>query len=220
MPTTFSHVSLTFWLPTIPANHGSGADFFNPGWEVKIGTSNGSIEHHKIFRRKIDPVVNGITDMQKFSPVTTISSKEPTVTMLSHLWFAKDIKTALLAADIIINKWGFSEYPLDIYGALNKAPIYSSEFQEILAGKVLAPNVTLRGPADAVKVSEATWFILNSPVSEDLPLALGEAALTGAPVVCALMEALPFAYSHIQSPTSVSVRLSPPTRHLVYPELR
>jgi len=103
---------------------------------------------------------------------------------LSHVWFAKDIKTALLAADIIIHQWGFTEYNLDIYGALNKAPIYSSECQEILATKGLAPNVTLRGTSDPGKVLEQTWLFLNSSVSEGLPLALGEAALTGAPVVC------------------------------------
>jgi hypothetical protein len=40
------------------------ADFFNPGWEVEIGTSQGTLEHRNKFRRKVDPVVNGITDMQ------------------------------------------------------------------------------------------------------------------------------------------------------------
>jgi hypothetical protein len=160
------------------------ADFFNPGWETEIGTSQGTVEHRNVFRRKIDPIVNGITDMQKFAPVTEILSKKPTVTMLSHVWFAKDIKTALLAADIIVNQWGFSEYQLDIYGALNKAPVYSSECQEIIATKGLAPNVTLRGTADPGLVLSKTWLFLNSSVSEGLPLALGEAALTGAPVVC------------------------------------
>jgi glycosyltransferase involved in cell wall biosynthesis len=160
------------------------ADFFNPGWEIEIGTSQGHVEHRNVFKRKIDPIVNGITDMQKFSPVTEIKSKKPTVTMLSHVWFAKDIKTALLAADIIVHQWGFTEYQLDIYGALNKAPIYSSECQEIIATKGLAPNVTLRGTADPAMVLSKTWLFLNSSVSEGLPLALGEAALTGAPVVC------------------------------------
>jgi hypothetical protein len=160
------------------------ADFFNPGWETEIGTSQGTVEHRNIFRRKIDPVVNGITDMQKFAPVTEITTKKPTVTMLSHVWFAKDIKTALLAADIIVNKWGFTEYQLDVYGALNKAPIYSSECQEIIATKGLAPNVTLRGNGNPSDVLAKTWLFLNSSVSEGLPLALGEAALTGAPVVC------------------------------------
>ena len=122
--------------------------------------------------------------MQKFAPVSEIKTKTPTVTMLSHVWFAKDIKTALLAADIISNEWGFKDYKLDIYGALNKAPVYSSECQEILACKGLGQSVTLRGTADPAMVLANTWLFLNSSVSEGLPLALGEAALTGAPVVC------------------------------------
>ena len=40
------------------------ADFFNPNWEVEIGTCQGRIEHRSAFRRKIDPVVNGITNME------------------------------------------------------------------------------------------------------------------------------------------------------------
>ncbi|OCL10264.1 glycosyltransferase family 4 protein [Glonium stellatum] len=160
------------------------ADFFNPGWEVEIGSCQGSLTHRNVFRRKVDPIVNGITDMQKFAPVTEIKTTKPTVTMLSHVWFAKDIKTALLAADIISNEWGFKDYRLDIYGALNKAPVYSSECQEILACKGLGSSVTLRGTADPAMVLANTWLFLNSSVSEGLPLALGEAALTGAPVVC------------------------------------
>lgn len=39
------------------------ADFFNPNWEVEIGTCQGKIEHRAAFKRKIDPVVNGITEM-------------------------------------------------------------------------------------------------------------------------------------------------------------
>ncbi|RHZ71547.1 hypothetical protein CDV55_108784 [Aspergillus turcosus] len=160
------------------------ADFFNPGWEVEIGTCQGTIEHRNVFRRKVDPVVNGITDMQKFAPVKEIKSQRPTVTMLSHVWYAKDIKTALLAADIIINQWKFDDYHLDIYGAIDKAPTYSTECQEIIASKGLRGRVTLRGSADPMKVLENTWLFLNSSLSEGLPLALGEAALTGAPVVC------------------------------------
>lgn len=160
------------------------ADFFNPGWEVEIGTCQGTIEHRNTFRRKVDPVVNGITDMQKFAPVKQIKSTRPTVTMLSHVWYAKDIKTALLAADIIINRWKFDDYHLDIYGAIDKAPTYSTECQEIIASKGLRGRVTLRGTADPMRVLENTWLFLNSSLSEGLPLALGEAALTGAPVVC------------------------------------
>jgi hypothetical protein len=122
--------------------------------------------------------------MTKFAPVTEIKTKSPTVTMLSHVWFAKDIKNALLAADIISNEWGFKDYKLDIYGALNKSPVYSSECQEILACKGLGESCTLRGTADPAMVLANSWLFLNSSVSEGLPLALGEAALTGAPVVC------------------------------------
>jgi hypothetical protein len=159
-------------------------DFFNPGWEVEIGSSKGQLTHRNVFKRKVDPIVNGITDMQKFSPVTEIKTKTPTVTMLSHVWFAKDIKNALLAADIISNEWGFKDYQLHIYGALNKSPVYSSECQEILACKGLGGSVALKGTADPAMVLANTWLFLNSSVSEGLPLALGEAALTGAPVVC------------------------------------
>ena len=160
------------------------ADFFNPGWEVEIGTCQGTLEHRNKFRRKISPIVNGITDAEKFKPVKEITTKLPTVTMLSHLWFAKDLKTSLLAADIICNEWGFEDYRLDIYGSIEKAPIYSNECQELLASKGLGGQVKLCGTADPMTVLQSTWLFLNSSLSEGLPLALGEAALTGAPVVC------------------------------------
>lgn len=85
---------------------------------------------------------------------------------------------------ILINQWKFDDYHLDIYGAIDKAPTYSTECQEIIASKGLRGRVTLRGTADPMKVLENTWLFLNSSLSEGLPLALGEAALTGAPVVC------------------------------------
>ncbi|TVY84657.1 hypothetical protein LSUE1_G001270 [Lachnellula suecica] len=160
------------------------ADFFNPGWEVEIGSSQGRLEHRNTFKRKIDPVVNGIPDMSKFAPIKEIKSKLPTVTMLSHVWYAKDIKTAILAADIIVNEWGFNDYRLDIYGAIDKAPSYSTDCFEIIASKSLPRFVTMCGEANPTTVLEKTWVFLNSSISEGLPLALGEAALTGAPVVC------------------------------------
>jgi len=160
------------------------ADFFNPGWEVEIGTSQGKLEHRNTFKRKIDPVVNGIPDMTKFAPIKNITSTKPTVTMLSHVWYAKDIKTAILAADIIVNEWGFKDYRLDIYGAIDKAPSYSTDCFELIASKSLPRFVTMCGEANPTTVLEKTWVFLNSSISEGLPLALGEAALTGAPVVC------------------------------------
>lgn len=104
--------------------------------------------------------------------------------MLSHVWYAKDIKTAILAADIIVNQWGFKDYRLDIYGAVDKAPSYSTDCFEIIASKSLPKYVVMRGEANPSTVLGKTWVFLNSSISEGLPLALGEAALTGAPVVC------------------------------------
>lgn len=160
------------------------ADFFNPRWEIEIGTVQGSTEHRNHFKRKIDPVLNGITDMTKFTSVNSSKSERPTVTMLSHVWFAKDIKTAILAADIIVNEWGFKDYRLEIYGAVDKSPSYSMDCFEIIASRSLSKFVCLCGESDALVVLEKTWIFLNSSISEGLPLALGEAALSGAPVVC------------------------------------
>lgn len=70
--------------------------------------------------------------------------------------YAKDIKTALLAADIIINKWGFKAYRLDIYGAIDKSPAYTTNCQEIIATKSLRTNVSLKGEADPIAVLKKT----------------------------------------------------------------
>ncbi|TKA72816.1 hypothetical protein B0A49_05480 [Cryomyces minteri] len=160
------------------------ADFFNPGWEVEHGTQEGILQHRRTFARKIDPVVNGICNMEKFKPIEKIKSKVPTVVMLSHVRFVKDIKNAILAADIIVNEWGFTDYQLDIYGDMEKAPAYSVECKEILASKGLRDHVALKGLGSPSKVLEEAWLFLNSSISEGLPLAMGEAALTGVPVVC------------------------------------
>ena len=66
----------------------------------------------------------------------------------------KDIKTAILAADVIVNEWGFQDYRLNIYGDMDKAPAYSVECKEILASKGLRDHVFLKGmgnPAEALK---------------------------------------------------------------------
>lgn len=61
------------------------ADFFKPTWETEIGTQYGTLTNRKTFLRKIDPVVNGICNMDRFKPVETITSTKPTVVMLSHV---------------------------------------------------------------------------------------------------------------------------------------
>ena len=76
--------------------------------------------------------------------------------------YAKDIKTALLAADTIVNKWGFKDYKLEVYGALDRSPSYTTDCQEIIATKSLRHNVTLKGEADPM-------FVLARTVSRASP---------------------------------------------------
>lgn len=159
-------------------------DYFNPGWEVELGSIENTICHRKTYARKIDPVVNGICNMESFKPIDKIVSDKPTAVMLSHVRFVKDIKNAVFAADIIVNEWGLRDYRLDVYGDMERAPAYATEVQEIIAAKGLRDHVNLRGLGNPSKVLTTAWLFLNSSVSEGLPLAMGEAALSGVPVVC------------------------------------
>ena len=158
--------------------------YFNPGWEVELGSCEGVVEHRRTFARKIDPVVNGICNMEKFEPIKTIKTSKPTVVMLSHIQFVKDIKNAIMATDLIVNKWGFTDYALHIYGDMERAAGLSTECQELIAAKGLGEHCVLKGLGNASLVLQDAWLFLNSSISEGLPLAMGEAALTGVPVVC------------------------------------
>ncbi|RDW68755.1 glycosyltransferase family 4 protein [Aspergillus mulundensis] len=160
------------------------AEYFNPGWEIELGTAEGALQHRRAFARKIDPVVNGITNMERYKPIETIKTETPTVVMLSHIRYVKDIKTAIMATDLIVNKWGFRDYRLHIYGDMERAPAYASECQEVIASKGLREHVVLKGLGNPSIVLQDAWLFMNSSTSEGLPLAMGEAALTGAPVVC------------------------------------
>jgi hypothetical protein len=64
------------------------AEYFNPGWEIELGTAEGALQHRRRFARKIDPVVNGITNMERYKPIETIKTETPTVVMLSHIRYA------------------------------------------------------------------------------------------------------------------------------------
>jgi hypothetical protein len=72
--------------------------YFNPGWEIELGSCEGTLMHRKKFSRKLDPVVNGICNMQSFTPVTEIRTEIPTVTMLSHVQYVP--YTKLLTIDL------------------------------------------------------------------------------------------------------------------------
>lgn len=160
------------------------AAYFNPGWEVELGTAEGLLEHRRTFARKIDPVVNGICNMEKFEPIKAIKTEKPTAVMLSHIQYVKDIKNAIMATDLIVNRWGFKDYSLHVYGDMERAAGHSAECQELIASKGLREHCVLKGLGNPSKVLQDAWLFLNSSISEGLPLAMGEAALTGVPVVC------------------------------------
>ena len=89
-----------------------------------------------------------------------------------------------MATDYIVNKWGFTDYRLHIYGDMERAASHSTECQELIASKGLQEHCILKGLGNPSVVLQDAWLFLNSSISEGLPLAMGEAALTGVPVVC------------------------------------
>lgn len=159
------------------------ASLFNPMWEVELGSDGNRMFHRNLFRRKIDPIVNGISDMDAYKPLDVISTKTPTVIMLSNIQMIKGIKTAIQAADVIINKLGFTDYRLVIYGAKDREPGYALEMEKLIVEKKLGSHVVLAGFGNSKIVFRDAWLFLNSSLSEGLPLAIGEAALAGVPIV-------------------------------------
>ncbi|KAI7424007.1 glycosyltransferase family 4 protein [Hortaea werneckii] len=156
---------------------------FNPDWEQDLGTDQGLRGSKKAFARKIDPIVNGISNMDTFQPIAETRSKLPTTVMLSNVQFIKDVKTAVRAADVIINKYGFKDYRLVIYGAQDRQPSYALETVNLINSRGMAGKVILAGFGSPKEVLKDAWLFLNSSLSEGLPLAIGEAALSGVPIV-------------------------------------
>ncbi|KAJ3407721.1 hypothetical protein HDV05_005314 [Chytridiales sp. JEL 0842] len=177
--------------------------FSNPTWEVIIGTNvnnmvTGTIatstpnktKYHlnnaSSIARKIDPVVNGIVDLNGFFPHHESENEKLTVVMLSHIVVFKDIKNAIFSADIIVNKFGIKGYNLEIYGSSDKVPWYTSECNALISVLGLQNNCALKGFGDSKLVLNSSWLVLNSSIAEGLPLALGEAGLAGIPIVCTM----------------------------------
>jgi hypothetical protein len=152
-------------------------------WEAEIGTDSGRIGSKKLFNRKIDPIANGISNMTAFEPTKEPLLELPTVVMLSNIQTIKDVKAAVLAADHIINDFGFENYRLHIYGAQDREPAYTMATLQIIADRNLTGKVVLAGFGNPKKVLKDAWLFVNSSLSEGLPLAIGEAALTGVPIV-------------------------------------
>lgn len=136
-----------------------------------------------MFHRKIDPIVNGISNMEAFKPVDKIRTEKPTVVMLSNVQFIKGIKAAILAADIIVNQFGFQDYQLVVYGAKDRQPAYALEMEKLIVDCNLSGKVVLAGFGNPKEVLKDAWLFMNSSISEGLPLAIGEAALAGVPIV-------------------------------------
>jgi hypothetical protein len=103
--------------------------------------------------------------------------------MLSNVQFIKGIKMAIQAADIIINRFGFKDYRLVVYGAKDRQPSYCLEMEKMVVDNNLSAHVVLAGFGDPKEVLKDAWLFMNSSISEGLPLAIGEAALAGVPIV-------------------------------------
>ena len=152
-------------------------------WEAEIGTDRGQMGSKRVFNRRIDPIVNGISNMESFTPVDKVRTDKPTVVMLSNVQFIKGIKTAILAADIIVNRYGFQDYQLVVYGAKDRQPSYALEMAKLIVENNLSDKVILAGFGKPKEILKDAWLFMNSSISEGLPLAIGEAALAGVPIV-------------------------------------
>lgn len=152
-------------------------------WETEIGSDRGKICNRNLFSRKIDPIANGISNMDSFEPVDKVRTDKPTAVMLSNVQFIKGIKTAILAADVIVNRYGFRDYRLLVYGAKDRQPSYALEMEKLIVKNNLSDNVILAGFGKPKEVLKDAWIFMNSSISEGLPLAIGEAALAGVPIV-------------------------------------
>lgn len=159
------------------------ASLFNPMWETELGSDGSRICARNTFHRKIDPIVNGISNMESFTPVDKVRTEIPTVVMLSNVQFIKGVKVAIQAADIIINKFGFKDYRLVVYGAKDRQPSYCLEMEKLIVDNNLTEHVVLAGFGKPSEVLKDAWLFMNSSISEGLPLAIGEAALAGVPIV-------------------------------------
>lgn len=156
---------------------------FNPVWEGDLATDGGRLGHVNAFNRKIDPIVNGVSNMDAFKPVDQVRTATPTVVMLSNVQFIKDIRTAVFAADIIVNRYGFKDYQLHVYGAQDREPEYAINMAKLIESSGLSNNVVLKGFGKPQEILKDAWLFMNSSLSEGLPLAVAEAALAAVPVV-------------------------------------
>ncbi|RDW73621.1 hypothetical protein BP5796_07063 [Coleophoma crateriformis] len=183
---------------------------YNPTWEAEIGSDEGLRSSAKLFYRKIDPITNGISSMDKFKPVGKPQTSSPTAIMLSNVQFIKDVKNAVLAAGVIINDFGFKDYNLVVYGAQDRQPAYAIETEEMISELGIGKTVKLGGFGSPSVVLKDAWLFMNSSLSEGLPLAIGEAALSGVPIVATEVGATAQVLTDADDPSILYGEIVPP----------
>ena len=183
---------------------------FNPLWESDLGTDGNRIGHLKEFTRKIDPITNGVSDMDAFKPVDEVRTTKPTVVMLSNVQFIKDIRTAIRAADVIVNQYGFKDYQLLVYGAKDREPDYAIDMSKLIESCNLGEHVILKGFGKPQEILKDAWLFMNSSLSEGLPLAVAEAALAGVPIVATAVGATALVLTDPDDPSVSYGEVVPP----------
>lgn len=83
---------------------------------------------------------------------------------------------------MIINDFGFKIYHLTIYGAQDREPSYAIKTAGMISDLGISKTVKLGGFGKPAVVLQEAWLFMNSSLSEGLPLAIGEAALSGFPI--------------------------------------
>lgn len=179
-------------------------------WEAELGTDEGRRNSQMLFKRKIDPITNGISNMEQFQPVTKTTTTEPTAVMLSNVQFIKDVKNAIHAAGVIINDFGFKNYNLVVYGAQDRQPSYAIETEELINNLGIQSTVKLGGFGSPKTVLKDAWLFMNSSLSEGLPLAIGEAALSGIPIVATEVGATAQVLTDVDDPDVLYGEVVPP----------
>jgi glycosyltransferase involved in cell wall biosynthesis len=148
--------------------------------------------------------------MDTFKPIETIKTTDPTVVMLSNVQFIKGVKTAIMAAGVIINDFGFKNYNLVVYGAQDRQPSYAIESAQMISDLGIGKTVRLGGFGSPREALKDAWLFMNSSLSEGLPLAVGEAALLGIPIVATDVGATAQVLTDVDDPSILYGEVVPP----------
>ncbi|CAN0232019.1 unnamed protein product, partial [Scytosiphon promiscuus] len=159
----------------------------NKPWEMRCVAERDS-EVRDVVSRKVNPVLNGAPASilpNDFKPGLNADNKNEwvTVVMLSHVYALKGVLTAIMAADVIVHRYGMKRFRLMIYGSTTHDVVYCRRCQDAIERLKLTDNVWLKGKGRPAAVLAQGDMFLNSSVSEGLPLAIIEASRAGLVVV-------------------------------------